>query len=795
METFKDQLTLNPDSYKITDSRILFDINAIRKTNKELLTKILDEPLVMLPELEDEILANNFYFSLSNSQNLQNNLKKNLGFYGSFGRNKTTPRNLNSALIGKMISIKGIITRTSKIRPKIQKSVHYKSLNSNLNYDILNNEIKNLSQNSTKKFYEKDYRDSLSISKLNPTTTMEPVSLDGNMLSLEQGMSTYKDFQSVTLQELPELTSSGTVPISVEVILENDLVDKVKPGDRVEIIGVVKSSAINSSNFSNINGLEGLRIKYSIIANNLQNENIEKDSENFDEKNFSFLIKNNLLNKEIIKRLHFCIAPSIYGNESIKKSILLQLISINSKNRDAADPKDANSLRTRSTINILLIGDPSTAKSQFLRYILKTIPISVSTTGRGSSGVGLTASIIKNDDVNDKILAAGALVIADGGICCIDEFDKMDLRDRVSLHEAMEQQTVTVNKAGIHATLNSRTAIVAAANPVYGVYQMSKSVSENLGVEKSLVTRFDLVWILRDKRDREFDSKVADFVLNLNNTESDNLIRSKSFEKENFSQENFTQSQNGNTAKITQSQNGNSSNTAENSSIDKKSVVNYFYQNITESERQNILKLHIEKAQAVKVKLSKLAAKILVDYYVILRQNSNFVDKKTKSNKHKYLKYTVSQFEGEEKEIVMPVTPRVLESLVRMAVCNAKLYFREIVGEEDAEEAIRLYKYSINNSVINSVNTEFEDTQNEYLEEVEKKDEISKLNSIKASELLNKVKVILLEFKDDGAHYVNFSDICAKLEDYNVNEIENVLKHLDEEDIIMFSNETVLFLD
>lgn len=203
-----------------------------------------------------------------------------------------------------------------------------------------------------------------------------------------------------------------------------------------------------------------------------------------------------------------CIAPSIYGNRDIKKAILCLLLGGSKKILP-------DGMKLRGDINVLLLGDPGTAKSQLLKFVERAAPIAIYTSGKGSSAAGLTASVQRDASTREFYLEGGAMVLADGGVVCIDEFDKMRDEDRVAIHEAMEQQTISIAKAGITTILNARTSVLAAANPIFGRYDDMKTPGENIDFQTTILSRFDMIFIVKDEHSREKDETMAKHVLGL----------------------------------------------------------------------------------------------------------------------------------------------------------------------------------------------------------------------------------------------------------------------------------------
>eukprot|EP00002_Diphylleia_rotans_P025588 TRINITY_DN5063_c0_g1_i3.p1 TRINITY_DN5063_c0_g1~~TRINITY_DN5063_c0_g1_i3.p1 ORF type:complete len:1064 (+),score=262.09 TRINITY_DN5063_c0_g1_i3:63-3254(+) len=330
---------------------------------------------------------------------------------------------------------------------------------------------------------------------------------------LNNEQTVYRNFQKITLQESPGTVPAGRLPRAKEVILLGDLIDSARPGEEIEITGIYKN------NFdASLNKMHGFPVFATVIEANY----ISKRADDFatfrltdeDIREIRRLSRDPQIGEKIIN----AIAPSIFGHEEVKTALALALFGGEPKEVaravEAGEKRQTVAHRIRGDINLLILGDPGTAKSQFLKYAEKTSHRAVFATGQGASAVGLTASVHHDPVTKEWTLEGGALVLADKGLCLIDEFDKMNDQDRTSIHEAMEQQTISISKAGIVTSLQARCSVIAAANPIKGRYDPTTSFVQNVDLTDPILSRFDILCVVRDVVDPVSDEYLAEFVVN-----------------------------------------------------------------------------------------------------------------------------------------------------------------------------------------------------------------------------------------------------------------------------------------
>ncbi|RWS13295.1 DNA replication licensing factor mcm2-like isoform X1 [Dinothrombium tinctorium] len=432
--------------------------------------------------------------------------------------------------------------------------------------------------------------------------------------SINMEETVYQNYQRITLQESPSMVSAGRIPRCKDAILLGDLCDSCHPGDEIELTGIYTNSYDGSLNIAN-----GFPVFSTvIIANHIKNN----------EETFGVLTDEDI--KQIVKlsediriadRIIASIGPSIYGHKDVKRAIALSLFG--------GVPKDPGQKhRVRGDINVLICGDPGTAKSQFLKYVQKCAPRAVFTTGQGASSVGLTAFVKKSPATHEWTLEAGALVLADKGVCLIDEFDKMSDRDRTSIHEAMEQQSISISKAGIVSSLQARCAVIAAANPIGGRYDASLTFAENVDLTEPIISRFDILCIVKDTVDPVVDELLAKF------------------------------------------------------------VVRSHMKHHPQMSEQELQVLRANRSEAEDADIELIPQEMLKKYVMYAKERIhpklNYIDKERIAKLYSELRRE-SLITGS-----IPITVRHIESIIRCAEAHARMHLRDYVLQEDVNMAIRV---------------------------------------------------------------------------------------------------------
>ncbi len=473
-----DQMVVKQTTYIVVDFNDLVSVPVIeekfRESPDEILVAFRDAIYEMLKERYPEYAEKNKHDIRARIANFPD---------------ERSLRQINSDVITKMISVSGMVVRASEVKP-LAKEVTYKCLDKHISQFTL-----------------------LDGMSLNSSVKCQTPNCKHTNLAIVAKESRFIDFQIVRLQELPEDLPPGQLPHYVNVSMKQDLVDYARPGDRIVLTGIVR---IEQERISGVKQSESALYRLRIDGDNIEfiggkgtksSRRTEREEISPDEEK---IIRTLSKNPDIYDRLISSFAPHIRGHEIFKEAILLLIVG--STQRALSDGS-----KVRGDINVFLVGDPGTAKSEMLKFCSRIAPRGLYTSGRGSTAAGLTAAVVR-DTSGIFMLEAGAVVLGDQGLVCIDEFDKMRPEDRSALHEVMEQQSASIAKGGIVATLNARTSILAAANPMFGKYDPFKNLTENVNLPIPLLTRFDLVFIVRDIPTPEKDRQIAQHIISQHGT-------------------------------------------------------------------------------------------------------------------------------------------------------------------------------------------------------------------------------------------------------------------------------------
>lgn len=531
-------------------------------------------------------------------------------------------RELREFNLNSLVRVTGVVTRRTGVFPQL-KYVKFNCLKCG---SVLG------------PFFQ-DSNDEIKISFCTNCKSKGPFTVNGEK-------TVYRNYQRITLQEAPGTVPAGRLPRHREVILLADLVDISKPGEEVEVTGIYKNNYDG-----NLNARNGFPVFATIIeANSIKRREgnmVNGEEEGLDvfgwteeeEREFRKMSRD----RGIIDKVISSMAPSIYGHRDIKTAVACSLFS--------GVPKNVNGKHAiRGDINVLLLGDPGTAKSQILKYIEKTAHRAVFATGQGASAVGLTASVRKDPITKEWTLEGGALVLADKGVCLIDEFDKMNDQDRTSIHEAMEQQSISISKAGIVTTLQARCSIIAAANPNGGRYNSTLPLAQNISLTEPILSRFDILCVVRDLVDEEADERLATFVV-------DSHVRSH---PENDPED----------------EDHSNHNEAEDEEMDEEAA------RITARQRR------LERQRKKEEEVSPIPQEMLIKYI-------HYARTKVHPKLHQMDMNKVSRVYADlRRESIstgsFPITVRHLESILRIAESFAKMRLSEFVSSWDLDRAIKV---------------------------------------------------------------------------------------------------------
>ncbi|CAI5715106.1 unnamed protein product [Peronospora effusa] len=462
---------LPPPTRDISDSQDVLDVLRISRAQE----------LAQLQQINDNEIDGSQSISSGNAANIfPSALMRRFEVHLIPGvKLKAVPiRQVKAAKVGALVRIKGMVTRVSTVKPLLTVATYTCEACA---YEVYQ-EVK--------------------ARQFNPLTQCPSERCQTNKaqgrLILQTKASKFDKYQEVKFQELPDQVPMGHIPRSLTVYLRGELTRTCEPGALVTICGVFLPLPYSPQRQMQMGLVTETYLEATDVVNHKKRYSAMESSEAME----SAVLRLQEGSENVYEVLSQSLAPEIYGHEDVKKALLLLLIGGVTKRMDEG-------MKLRGDLNVLLMGDPGVAKSQLLKHIATVAPRGIYTTGKGSSGVGLTAAVVRDATTKEMTLEGGALVLADMGICCIDEFDKMEEGDRTAIHEVMEQQTVSIAKAGITTTLNARSSVLAAANPIYGRYNKKLSASQNINLPNALLSRFDLLFLLLDVANYEKDEALA----------------------------------------------------------------------------------------------------------------------------------------------------------------------------------------------------------------------------------------------------------------------------------------------
>lgn len=631
---YREQLKQN---YTLGEYRLAVQFNDLRLFDEDTANKLRRYPATLLPALESAAkkVANDITHPRPSGQEEVHDIQVMI----NLNDRPQSIRRIKSTEVSQLVKITGIIVAASQVR--------FRAVRVTLQCRTCRHTITNLEVKPGLEHFQLPRK-----CMANQAGQLQRCPMDPYTMLPDKCQCV--DFQQLKLQELPEDVPHSEMPRHMLVYADRYLTDRVTPGNRVTITGIYSIKRLfgtksKAGREDKVAGMAGIRAPYiRAVGIEVQLSGPGRaDQMHFtplEERKFKEFAKNPKAYEIITKS----IAPSIYGSDDIKRAITCLLFSGSRK-------RLPDELIRRGDINVLLLGDPGTAKSQLLKFVEKVAPIAVYTSGKGSSAAGLTASVIRDPSSRAFIMEGGAMVLADGGVVCIDEFDKMREDDRVAIHEAMEQQTISIAKAGITTTLNSRCSVLAAANSVFGRWDDTRG-EQNIDFMPTILSRFDCIFVVKDHHDHARDSQLAKHVIQVHMQAAQQ-------------------------AAVSILADGGTTD-----GVDVNNDIASFDPTVEEQELSlHLLKRYIAYARAnCGPRISEKASQLLLNQYIRMR-NPRQVDHHQSGSGQRFKKHAQS---------AIPITVRQLEAIVRLSEALAKMELLPFAEERHVEEALRLFKVS-----------------------------------------------------------------------------------------------------